>query len=196
MRGDWRNAGCRRSWRSGLLTWVMWKYDGIRVVTEVVRTLGWNFLWLLIPWALSALITILAYRTTLPDRGKAIPFFTLVQVERSGSALNAILPLGNHGGQIVKIALLRHWFPSEAIVAAALWVHPSHRHVQHLGRLRGRRSARARLWGDLGGGRAGGHEPGHGPAHDAGAGVRAQGPRGETQSSRDGHPPRFSAQAP
>ncbi|MGB1701197.1 MAG: hypothetical protein ACPHRO_14660, partial [Nannocystaceae bacterium] len=76
---------------------------------------------LLLPWSAVALMTILAYRTALPGRGKAIPFWTLLQVERAGSALNAILPLGNHGSQVIKLSVLRHWFSTAGIVGAAVW---------------------------------------------------------------------------
>ncbi len=105
----------------GLLAWVLYKNDGVQVITEVFERVGWRWLLLLIPWSAIALMTILAYRTALPGRGKAIPFWTLVQVERAGSALNAILPLGNHGSQVIKLSVLRHWFPSAGIAGAAVW---------------------------------------------------------------------------
>ena len=105
----------------GLLAWVLYKNDGLQVITEVFERIGWRWLLLLIPWSAIALMTILAYRTALPGRGKAIPFWTLVQVERAGSALNAILPLGNHGSQVIKLSVLRHWFPSASLVGAAVW---------------------------------------------------------------------------
>ena len=105
----------------GLLAWVLYRNDGLQVITEVFERIGWRWLLLLIPWSTIALMTILAYRTALPGRGKAIPFLTLLQVERAGSALNAILPLGNHGSQVVKLSVLRHWFPSAGIAGAAVW---------------------------------------------------------------------------
>src|SRR5699024_10343160 len=49
------------------------------------------------------------------------PLRTLVLIERSGSALNALLPLGDSSGNLIKILLLRHWYRSEQIVAAGAW---------------------------------------------------------------------------
>lgn len=104
-----------------LLGWVLYRYDGIRILREVITDLGWRFGLLLIPWSVIALITILAYRNALPKRGKAIPFWVLVQIERSGSALNALLPLGNNSSHIIKVSLLRHWYSTESIVSAGVW---------------------------------------------------------------------------
>ena len=105
----------------GLLAWLMHRYDGIGVIKKVADQLGWRWLLLIPPWSAIALITIMAYRTALPGRGRAIPFWVLLQIERSGSALNALLPLGNNSSHIIKVGLLRHWFSSESIVAAAVW---------------------------------------------------------------------------
>ena len=105
----------------GLLAWVLERNNGLQVITEVFARVGWRWLLLLIPWSAIAAMTILGYRTALPGRGKAIPFLTLLQVERAGSALNALLPLGNHGSQVIKLTVLRHWFPSAGIAGAAVW---------------------------------------------------------------------------
>ncbi|MCH2110094.1 MAG: lysylphosphatidylglycerol synthase domain-containing protein, partial [Polyangiaceae bacterium] len=41
--------------------------------------------------------------------------------ERASVALNSLLPLGNHGGQIIKLTALRHWYRSDQIVTAGVW---------------------------------------------------------------------------
>jgi hypothetical protein len=105
----------------GLLVFVFRKYDGLSVIQSAYERIGWNWPLLLVPWIIWALLAILAYRGALPDRGKAIPFWILVQIERSGSALNAFLPFGNNSGQIIKVTMLRHWYSSEALVGTAAW---------------------------------------------------------------------------
>ncbi|MGB1699865.1 MAG: hypothetical protein ACPHRO_07930, partial [Nannocystaceae bacterium] len=49
----------------GLLAWVLYKNDGLQVITEVFARIGWRWLLLLVPWSAVALMTILAYRTAL-----------------------------------------------------------------------------------------------------------------------------------
>lgn len=104
-----------------LLVWVFDRYDGVNELKRIFAQVGWNWPLLLIPYAAIALITILAYRGALPDRGKAIPFWVLLQIERSGSALNSLLPFGNQSSHIVKVGLMRHWYTSEELVGAAAW---------------------------------------------------------------------------
>lgn len=105
----------------GLLGWVLYRYNGYQVFIDLTHRLKYSWVLLLIPVVGAGVFTFLGYRTSLPERGKSIHWFILIQIERSGAALNALLPLGNSSGNIVKIALLRHWFSSEAIVAAGIW---------------------------------------------------------------------------
>ena len=105
----------------GLLGWVFDRYDGVAVLQQIFEQIGWDWPLLLIPYAAIAVITIFAYRWALPDRGRAIPFWVLLQIERSGSAMNALLPLGNQSSQLVKLAVMRHWYSSEEIVGTAAW---------------------------------------------------------------------------
>ena len=97
------------------------RHGGIQLLSDIFALIGWNWPLLILPWLGITLATVFAYRTALPERGKAISFRLLFQIERAGNALNTLVPLGNHGGQIVKLSILRHWFPSHALVSAALW---------------------------------------------------------------------------
>lgn len=105
----------------GVLLWVIKSNGGIATVEAVVTRLRFTWPLLVLPTAVSALVVVFNYRACLPDRGRAVPFMTLVQIERSGNALNAFLPLGDSSGNIIKVALLRHWYTSDQIVAAAVW---------------------------------------------------------------------------
>lgn len=121
-----KSRGRVRSWAVGLLAlammaWVLHKNGGVDTILTVVRRLTYTWPLLLLPYALNALVTIFAYRTCLPDRGRAVPLRALIQIERSGSALNAILPFGDSSGNIAKVALLRHWYTSDELVAAGVW---------------------------------------------------------------------------
>jgi hypothetical protein len=104
-----------------LLAFVIHRNGGIETIAGVVARLGQRWPLLLVPYGFLALATIMAYRSCLPGRGRAVPFLVLVQIERSGSALNAFLPLGDSSGNIIKVALLRHWYTSDEIVAAGAW---------------------------------------------------------------------------
>ncbi len=103
------------------LGWVVHRNGGLATVVGVVERLKWTWPLLLVPYGMLALVVVLTYRACLPNRGREVPFRTLVQIERSGSALNAFLPLGDSSGNIAKVALLRHWYTSEQIVAAGIW---------------------------------------------------------------------------
>ena len=100
---------------------VIHRHGGIELVKRIIDLVGWQWPLLLLPVVVIGLITILAYRTALPGRGKAVPLWPLIQVERSGTALNTILPFGNNSSHIVKIGLLRHWYSSEEIASAGVW---------------------------------------------------------------------------
>jgi hypothetical protein len=104
-----------------LLAWVIHRHGGIELIKQILDLVGWQWPLLLLPVILIGLLTILAYRTALPGRGKAVPLWPLIQVERSGTALNTILPFGNNSSHIVKIGLLRHWYSSEEIASAGVW---------------------------------------------------------------------------
>lgn len=104
-----------------LLAWVIHSHGGLDLIQRIVALVGWQWPLLLLPVTIIGLLTILAYRTALPGRGKAVPLWPLIQVERSGTALNTILPFGNHSSHIIKIGLLRHWYSSEEIASAGVW---------------------------------------------------------------------------
>lgn len=104
-----------------LLAWVIADNGGVATIVAVVERLKWTWPLLILPTTVSALVVVLNYRACLPDRGRDVPFSTLVQIERSGNALNSFLPLGDSSGNIIKVALLRHWYSSEQIVAAGVW---------------------------------------------------------------------------
>lgn len=104
-----------------LLGFVIHRNGGVATIAGVVGRLGYRWPLLLVPYGFTALATIMAYRSCLPRRGRDVPFPVLVQIERSGSALNAFLPLGDSSGTIIKVALLRHWFTSDEIIAAQAW---------------------------------------------------------------------------
>jgi hypothetical protein len=104
-----------------LLAYVVHRNGGIETIAGVVARLGQRWPLLLVPYGFMAFATIMAYRSCLPGRGRAVPFLVLVQIERSGTALNAFLPLGDSSGNIIKVALLRHWYTSAEIVAAGAW---------------------------------------------------------------------------
>lgn len=105
----------------GLFVWVLVAKDGAKIVADVVERLGYRWPLLLVPFAANAIITGLAYRSALPGRGRAVPWRVLIHAERSGAVLTSLLPLGNAGGNIAKLVLLRHWFLSEELVAAGAW---------------------------------------------------------------------------
>lgn len=105
----------------GLLAFVIHRNGGLATIASIIARLGNSWPLLLLPYAINAGSTIMAYRSCLPGRGRDVPFMVLVQIERSGSALNAFLPLGDSSGNIIKIALLRHWYTSDQIVAAGVW---------------------------------------------------------------------------
>ena len=105
----------------GVLVWVIAENGGVATVQGVITRLRYTWPILVLPTALSALVVVFNYRACLPNRGRDVPFMTLVQIERSGNALNAFLPLGDSSGNIIKVALLRHWYTSDQIVAAAVW---------------------------------------------------------------------------
>jgi hypothetical protein len=105
----------------GLLGWVIYRHGGVEVVTHVIESASTTWPLLLLPYLVGVSVTILAYRTCLPGRGRDVPLPVLVLIERSGSALNSMLPLGDSSGNLIKVALLRHWYSSEQIVAAGAW---------------------------------------------------------------------------
>lgn len=105
----------------GLLAWVVHRHGGLDLIRRILALVGWQWPLLLLPVVIIGLLTILAYRTALPGRGKAVPLWPLIQVERSGTALNTLLPFGNNSSHIVKIGLLRHWYSSEEIASAGVW---------------------------------------------------------------------------
>jgi hypothetical protein len=114
------------SWAStpaaiALLGWVVYAHGGVEVVTGVVSKASTTWPLLVLPYVVGISVTILAYRTCLPGRGREVPLPILVLIERSGSALNSMLPLGDSGGNLIMVALLRHWYTSEQIVAAGAW---------------------------------------------------------------------------
>jgi uncharacterized membrane protein YbhN (UPF0104 family) len=45
----------------------------------------------------------------------------MIHAERSSTVLSSLLPLGNTGGNLAKLALLRHWYLTDEIVAAGVW---------------------------------------------------------------------------
>lgn len=104
-----------------LLGWVLHRHGGVDLVVRIVDLVGWNWPVLLLPVIVIGLITILAYRVALPNRGREVPLWPLIQIERSGTALNTLLPFGNNSSHIIKIGLLRHWYSSEAIASAGVW---------------------------------------------------------------------------
>lgn len=104
-----------------LLVWVIQHHGGVALLEQIYAKLRHSWPLMLLPWAVGVLITISAYRNNLPGRGRAVPYSVLVTIERSGSALNQLLPLGNASSNLVKVALLRHWYSLEAIVAAGIW---------------------------------------------------------------------------
>jgi hypothetical protein len=104
-----------------LLVWVIHRHGGVDVIVQVHERVGWNWPLLVIPVSVIAVLTILAYRVALPGRGKEVPLWPLIQIERSGTALNSVLPLGNNSSHIVKIGLLRHWYSTEEIASAGVW---------------------------------------------------------------------------
>jgi hypothetical protein len=104
-----------------ILVWVLVAKGGARVVRDVIENIGHAWPLLLVPFACNALVTVLGYRTALPGRGKAIPLSAMIHAERSGAVLSSLLPLGNSGGNIAKLLLLRHWYLTEEIVAAGVW---------------------------------------------------------------------------
>lgn len=105
-----------------ILTWVLVAKGGANVVRNVIHDIGNTWPLLLVPFACNALVTVLGYRTALPGRGKAIPLSAMIHAERSGAVLSSLLPLGNSGGNIAKLLLLRHWYLTDEIVAAGVWV--------------------------------------------------------------------------
>jgi len=105
----------------GSFAWVLFAKGGLKVLADVVERVGWNWPLLLIPFALSALVTVLAYRAALPGRGRAVPIGVMIHAERSSAVLTSLLPLGNAGGNIAKLVLLRHWYATEELVAAGAW---------------------------------------------------------------------------
>ena len=104
-----------------LFAWVIYRHGGVEVVTDVMASASTTWPLLLLPYLTGVSVTILAYRTCLPERGREVPLPILVLIERSGSALNSMLPLGDSSGNLIKVALLRHWYTSEQIVAAGAW---------------------------------------------------------------------------
>jgi hypothetical protein len=104
-----------------LLAWVLHKHGGVQTVIDVVEQVGWNWPWLIMPVTIIGFITIVAYRVALPNRGREVPIWPLVQIERAGTALNSLLPFGNNSSHIIKIGLLRRWYSSEEIASAGVW---------------------------------------------------------------------------
>lgn len=104
-----------------LLGWVIQHHGGVDLITQLFQRLGWWWLLIFIPSGLRVALIISAYRNALPGRGREVSFWTLTQIERSGAALNSLLPFGKNSSQLVKVPVLRHWYPTEGIVAAWAW---------------------------------------------------------------------------
>jgi hypothetical protein len=104
-----------------LLAWTIQRHGGRAVLEEVIARASTGWPLLLLTYGAGVLVTFTAYRTCLPERGRAVPLHILLLVERSGSALNALLPLGDSSGNLIKVLLLRHWYTSDQIIAAGAW---------------------------------------------------------------------------
>jgi hypothetical protein len=105
---------------AALFGWVLWN-GGAHDVVEVVRRVGWRWPLLLLPQAVIAASLLLSFRAALPNRGRAVPWGVMIQAERSAAVLTSLLPLGNYGGNIAKVLLLRHWYTTDQIIAAGAW---------------------------------------------------------------------------
>ncbi len=104
-----------------LFAWVIYRNGGVDTVTSIISRVGMAWPLLLIPYGVTALFTLLGYRVSLPRGGKDIPLFVLTRIERSGSALTAVLPMGESSANVIKLALLRHWYRTDEIVTAGAW---------------------------------------------------------------------------
>jgi len=105
----------------GLLYWVLDKHGGGALIRSLADQVGWRWSLLLVPWAAGIAVGLWAYVTCLPRRGKDMPLSVVARVHLAGGALNELLPLGKSSSNIMKVGLMRHWYSSEALVAAGIW---------------------------------------------------------------------------
>lgn len=120
-RHDRARSGLAVVLAGALFAWVVHRNGGLDTVHSVISRLGERWLLLVPPTAVAALAILLTYRACLPRGGRDVPFLALLQVERAGNALNAVLPFGDSSSNLLKFALLRHWYTSDEIVAAGVW---------------------------------------------------------------------------
>lgn len=81
------------------------------VLLEYLRTVGWNFLWILVVSLLWLLAYALAWEIFLKNLSKRVTLWDIFKIKASGEAINSITPLSWGGGDPARILMLKDHIP-------------------------------------------------------------------------------------
>ncbi|MCE9624868.1 MAG: flippase-like domain-containing protein [Deltaproteobacteria bacterium] len=81
------------------------------VLLEYLKTVGWNFLWILAVSSVWIVAYSLAWEIFLKNLSKRVNLWDIFKIKTSGEAINTITPLGWGGGDPARILMLKDHIP-------------------------------------------------------------------------------------
>jgi putative membrane protein len=99
------------------LAGLLWRLGPAAVVRNV-GSVGWGFAAIVALDALTTAVKALGWRCVLPGNGRRVRFRSLWGMRLAGDGVNALAPAAVVGGELVRVRMLRSWFPTPAAASS------------------------------------------------------------------------------